>query len=158
MTLYQEPPFVRFLSFSLSRQRGRLRPWKPRQPVILVAASAAAGSTGPRSAGTGVGAQPVRALAARERWMAATLMRVVLACPNPHEARRGRPKEATETTANQRLYTVVKLSLALLLSSPEILSRRSDFSFSVRPRPFLSRSLRVARSLARARLVVFFLA
>lgn len=55
--------------------------------------------------------------------MAATLMRVVLACPNPHETPRERPKQARSADHDQRLYMVVKLSLSFSLSS--------DFSFSI---------------------------
>lgn len=49
--------------------------------------------------------------------MAATLMRVVLACPNLHEPPRGRPKRARSADHDQRLYTVVKLSLRALPAS-----------------------------------------
>lgn len=77
-------------------------------------------------------------------------MRVVLACPNLHEPPRERPKRARSADHDQRLYTVVKLSLGALpasfLSSPP-----RAVSSASRPFSFLSSSLRVAR------LISFFL-
>ncbi|XP_070161645.1 uncharacterized protein [Polyergus mexicanus] len=55
--------------------------------------------------------------------MAATLMRVVLACPNPHEARRGRPKPWINVSVNmENLFfsTLATLILELCALAAEI--------------------------------------
>jgi len=122
-----------FHQWSLSHYR--LRPWKWKQPVIPVAALAAGSRPDP-----GVDVGVACACTCREgkvdgRDLDARGSRV------PEASRSAtRTAEANKTDHDQRLYTVVKLSLALSLAILSFLPRSFPLASSC-----LSSSLRVAR-------------